>query len=411
MKQFTWVHLSLGLFLLTAATSATAAPLTPAIVDSAILEIVGIEALQSDPALGLSYAELKPGQTAALSYYMHSRGRCGGFQALPAPLENASAFSSLMTPLRDAEVNRALMTKRLAKSPQPKMLARPELLASFDQVSAENQRKWVEYLSSFESRYHAQSNPNVHVEAVKARIQEIAKLSSLPITIDLITHRRTRQLSLRARIEGSVRPTEVVVLGGHLDSISGFFGRDRSPGADDNASGSANVLEAFRILSQMPRPDRSIEFYWYAGEEAGLFGSGEIAQAAKAANKDIIGVLQLDMTLHAGDGPFTLASMEDFTSPWLRQLLVEINAAYNLGARILADKCGYGCSDHASWYQQGYATLMPFESSFDTMNREIHTPRDAINSASNFNHSALFTKIALAFAWELASSTLREPKP
>jgi len=382
----------------------------PAIADGSILETLGIDALRHDAVTGLSYAELRPEEASALSYYMHSKKRCGGFQALPAPLKNETEFSSLMKPLQSAEVSRAQISSRPMSFASQPLVARPELLAAFDEVSAENQRKWVEFISAFESRYHNIADPNIHVRAIQARLQEMAKESELPISIELVSHARTPQKSIRARILGSTRASEIVVLGGHLDSTVGWFARGRAPGADDNASGSSNVLEAFRILSKMPQPERTIEFYWYAAEEIGLVGSAEIARAAKEAKHDIIGVLQLDMTLHPGSGPLTLASMEDFTSPWLRQLLVEINGSYALGAQILADKCGYGCSDHASWYQQGFATVMPFESGFDKMNSEIHSTRDVINSASNFTHSALFTKIALAFAWELGNSSLREPK-
>jgi leucyl aminopeptidase len=315
-----------------------------------------------------------------------------------------------MKPLKSAELSRVVLASRLQNFSSRPMVARPELLAAFEDVSADNQRKWVEYLSSFETRYHNDANKNVHVEAVKAKLEEMAKASQLPITVELVTHQRTQQKSIRARILGSKRPNEIVVLGGHLDSTVGWFSRGRAPGVDDNASGSSNILEAFRILSKMSQPERTLEFYWYAAEEVGLVGSAEIARQAKADRKDVIGALQLDMTLHPGDGPFTLASMEDFTSPWLRKLLVDINGAYALNARIISDKCGYGCSDHASWYQQGYPTLMPFEASFSNMNSDIHTTRDVINSMSNFNHSALFTKIALAFAWELGNSEIREPK-
>ncbi|MEO5667755.1 MAG: M28 family peptidase [Bdellovibrionota bacterium] len=383
---------------------------TPAIVSSEILDLLGIPAEKSDKALGLSYAELRPEQAAAIGHYMHANGRCGGFEALAASIESDAAFAELMQPLKKAETSRALFATHLTSLNAAPVVARQDLLQAFDDVSAEKQQAWVQFLSSFPSRYHNTSDPNVHVRAIQARLEEIAKTSKLPITIELISHQRTPQKSIRARILGSKRPTEIVVIGGHLDSISGWFGREAAPGADDNASGSANILESFRLLSQMAQPDRTIEFYWYAAEEIGLVGSAEIARDAKAANKDIVGALQLDMTLHPGDGPFTLASMEDFTSPWLRDLLVQINSAYALGAKIVGDKCNYGCSDHASWYQNGYPTVMPFESSFDNMNHEIHTPRDVINSASNFQHSALFTKIAMAFAWELANSDRREPK-
>ena len=148
-------------------------------------------------------------------------------------------------------------------------------------------------------------------------------------------------------------------------------------------------------------PARTIEIYWYAGEEGGLLGSAEIAKDAKDKAKKVVGVLQLDMTLFAGSGEFTLGSMTDFTSQEMRDLLVQINRDY-IGANIVEDKCGYGCSDHASWYRNGYPTLMPFEATVKGMNGNIHTARDTVSSTSNFRHSAMFTKIALAFLMSLS---------
>jgi bacterial leucyl aminopeptidase len=102
------------------------------------------------------------------------------------------------------------------------------------------------------------------------------------------------------------------------------------------------------------------------------------------------------MTLFPGDGEFTLGSMTDFTSQDMRDLLTDINRDY-IGAKIVEDKCGYGCSDHASWYRNGYPTLMPFEATMRGMNHNIHTDRDKVSSTLSFKHSAMFTKIAIAF--------------
>jgi leucyl aminopeptidase len=118
--------------------------------------------------------------------------------------------------------------------------------------------------------------------------------------------------------------------------------------------------------------------------------------------------MQLDMTLYAGSGQFVLGSMTDFTSAWLRSYFENINTLY-IKAKIVNDKCGYGCSDHASWNRQGYPALMPFEATFNDMNHNLHTSNDVVDSNSNFTHSAMFAKIAVAYAMDLSNSTLREP--
>lgn len=144
------------------------------------------------------------------------------------------------------------------------------------------------------------------------------------------------------------------------------------------------------------------------GEESGLLGSAEIAQNYKQQQKSVIAVLQLDMTLHPGEGEFVIGNVTDFTSAWLRDYFEQMNNLY-LKIKLVEDKCGYGCSDHASWYRNGYSTLLPFEATSATMNKKIHTSDDVINSQSNFKHSLVFAKLAILFGLDLANSDLAPP--
>jgi leucyl aminopeptidase len=223
----------------------------------------------------------------------------------------------------------------------------------------------------------------------------------------LVTHTSVNQKSLKLTITGNQRPSEIVILGGHLDSIADWGMSATAPGADDNASGSAALFEALRLIKDQPQPARTLEFIWYGGEELGLLGSDDIANRYKAQQRDVIAVLQLDMTGYRGEGENIIGSAQDFTSAFLRDYLLKANEAYSLGLKIVPFKCGYGCSDHASWYTEGYPTLMPFEATMSSMNRNIHTRRDTVELL-NFNHAAHFAKIALIFALDLANSTVRE---
>ncbi len=384
--------------------------LKPILADIEMLEKIGavIEARQVETGVG--FARVSPAQEAELSRLSHEKGRCGGFEALPD--SNLDARSPLLThafgQLAEQEARNRRFVPSTAHFRSLRQNATIEKAVS--EVSEANLRATVELLSNYESRVHTASNPNVHVEALKTRLEEMLKSSSLPTQIDLISHSSTRQKSLRVRLTGSKRPSEIVVLGGHLDSInqSWFGGGRNAPGADDNASGSANLVEALRILLTQAQPERTIEIFWYAGEEGGLLGSAEIARSYKSENKDVIAALQLDMTLFPGEGEFVLGSMTDFTSAWFRSYFETLNGYY-IKARIVEDKCGYGCSDHASWHKQGYPALMPFEATFNRMNHNIHTAKDIIDSNSSFRHSAMFSKIAVAIAMDLGNSTLRQP--
>lgn len=379
------------------------------LIDTKLLNAVGIAPLRSDSVTGTSIARISPSNEIAISQKAHEWNRCGGFEVLS---ENAL--------LTDEEQSQALGQLRQAWNNMQKqsiaaksrMTINPTVQEAISQVDENNLKAWVSWFSAFPSRFNKSATANVHVTALKTKIEEMLQSSSVPATVDLISHTSTPQKSIRIRLEGAKRPNEIVVLGAHMDSINIMdlysSGNYLSPGSDDNASGSANLLEALRILMKQKQLERSLEIMLYAGEESGLLGSAEIAKSYKQAKKEVVAVLQLDMTLQPGDGEFVLGSMTDFTSPWLRTLLAEINATY-IHARIVDDQCGYACSDHASWFRQGYPTLMPFESTFDSSNQDIHSEQDKITPKSNFKHSAIFSKFAIALALELGNSSSRQP--
>jgi bacterial leucyl aminopeptidase len=380
----------------------------PVLSSAQVLREVGAKVLAQDESIGVGYANVTPAQQEKISQIMHANGKCGGFEVVPGSV-TAINGQKLIAGLKAQSQKEAqfLARRRPQTSALPK---RPEIVEALLELKEENLRANVEWLSSFPSRSNKLPNPNVHVNELEARLREL--LSGYPgmFSVDQISHNRTQQKSLRIRLEGKSRPAEIIVLGGHLDSIvSGWGGGgSRAPGADDNASGSGNLMEALRVLITKGRPERSVEFFWYAGEESGLLGSAEIAQTYKSQNKNVVAVLQLDMTMFPGSGEFVVGNVQDFTSAWLREYLVGLNEAY-LGVRLIPDECGYACSDHASWHRQGYPALMPFESDTDNMNRKIHTAADLIDGSSSFRHSLVFAKIALAFAMDLANSTQKQP--
>ena len=289
----------------------------------------------------------------------------------------------------------------------PVINPKEDILSAVNQLSSAELKNWVTWITSFPSRYHKLEKPNVHVEALAEKLKTIMSASNHPYQIDMIDHKSTKQKSLRLRITGSTSPDDLVILGAHFDSIVSY-GNDFAPGADDDASGSANLLEVLRVLLKQERPQRSVEFLWYAGEESGLLGSAEIAESYKKTGKKVISVLQLDMTLFPGAGKNRLALITDYTSAWLNDILLKLSQAY-LTVEVLESQCGYACSDHASWHKNGFSAAMPFESTFDTYNKEIHTRNDVISPRLDFEHSLQFSKLAMAYVMELANSQATNP--
>lgn len=402
---------------------------TTVILGLDILSEVGVTPILKDEELGIGYVELDAIDLMKVQELAHDYNRCGGFEIVESDVNAAQQSFNFLHEMNLRNQNFNLMSNVLRHN----MTADEGIVAALEEVSPENLKDSVEWLTSFNSRRSVHDTRNEHVVALQERLEKMIEDSetSLDVEVSLVDHgSRTKQNTVAVKIEGTERPDEIIVLGGHLDSTVGGAGGGgggagdicdiipglclntaaaRSPGADDNASGSSNLIEALRILLSKDAPKRSIHFFWYAAEEEGLVGSADIAKKYKKDNADVIAVLQLDMTLFAGSGEFTLGTMTDFTSSWLRNYLEEINDLY-IGGEIVKSKCGYGCSDHASWHRQGFPALMPFESSFDDMNGKIHTKNDTIANGLNFEHSAMFTKIALVMAMDLGNSEARQPE-
>lgn len=373
------------------------------LADTQFLKSLGITPLSSDSDLRLSIAEVSEYQASTISHAAHKFGKCGGFERLPQDTSITNMEESFETMRYQAAQTLAFT---FLSTPAPVVAKNPQIEAATQQVSEANLLEMVEWLSAYHTRSHAAPENNKPVEDLAEKARQLLAQLPYPHQIDFIDHEQTTQKTLRVRLQGKDRSNEIVVLGAHLDTLNGPIAKAKAPGADDNASGSANIFEALRILATQPQPSRTIEFFWYAGEESGLIGSGEIAQTYKQSKIDVVGVFQLDMTLFPGEGELVMGDIADFTNPWLRSYLKSLNNYY-VGAKWKEGQCGYACSDHASWHRQGYAAAMPFEATLGTMNPNIHSNKDLITPALNFKHSAAFAKLAVAYALDYSNSSLR----
>ncbi len=366
------------------------------------LQAVGAFLLSRDESTNLGVAQLTPVQMNRISNATHFQGKCAGFEVLNS--EETSASGRVLQDL--ITITRKLVAVSPIKLPDVQFNQNYKDLATA--ANPQGLLSEIQWISNYPTRFNRAPQPNAHVEELKTRLETLLADAAWPYSITLIDHMSTKQKSLRLTIEGRLRPKEIVVLGAHFDSINqSYFGSTLAPGADDNASGAANLIETVKILMNAPQPERSLEFFWYAGEESGLLGSSEIAKDYKAKNKSVIAVLQLDMTLHPGNGEQIIGLLSDYTSPWLNEVFSKIYSLY-LDASFVSDTCGYGCSDHASWTRQGFPAAAPFEATTRTMNRLIHSENDRINSESSLTHSNTFTKLATLFALTLGNSNLKQ---
>ena len=117
---------------------------------------------------------------------------------------------------------------------------------------------------------------------------------------------------------GLVNPNRYIIMSGDIDSRVSDPNdyTSSSPGANDNASGMAGVIEAARVLSKY-KFDNSIIYVGLSGEEQGLYGGAGLANHAKKNNWDIIGILNNDMigNIEGVDGVIDNLSFRIFSEP------------------------------------------------------------------------------------------------
>ncbi|MGI9077605.1 MAG: M28 family metallopeptidase, partial [Gemmatimonadaceae bacterium] len=103
-----------------------------------------------------------------------------------------------------------------------------------------------------------------------------------------------RTANVIATLRGSVNPELVYVISSHFDSV------EEGPGSDDNSSGTSALLEAARVLARRPMA-ATVQFAFFTGEEAGLYGSREYVRRAVANKMRIVGALNNDMVGWSND--------------------------------------------------------------------------------------------------------------
>ena len=204
---------------------------------------------------------------------------------------------------------------------------------------------------------------------------------------------------------GTVYPDEYVVCGAHYDCYNLDEGHPdslRAPGADDNASGMAGILETARLLSQC-KFERSILYCGWAAEEVGLKGSAAFANDCAANKLDIVGYFNLDMTGYLEEG----AEMKVYLLYTSRDSLLA-NYVYNFSAVYFPEMpirqgwLSWGDSDYSSFNRAGYAAVHPFENPHHS-SPFIHSTSDILGvSVNNMAQCKRFAELNLGLVATLA---------
>lgn len=179
--------------------------------------------------------------------------------------------------------------------------------------------------------------------------------------------------------QGTLYPNQQYIICAHYDDYP--IG-PIAPGADDNASGVATVLEAARILTEFSS-DYSIIYALWDEEEQGAVGSAAYASWASSNNHQIKGVINVDMIGWDSDsnGVFLINTRDIATSYQLRDSILAINNSFQVGLSPQVVDPGSG-SDNLPFWFYGYGAIGIEEDYFNDWNANYHTVNDRI---SEFN--------------------------
>jgi hypothetical protein len=331
-----------------------------------------------------------------------------------------------------------------------------QVRAIASEVSADRMHKTVEKLVGFGTRHtlSTQTDPRRGIGAA-VRWAE-AEMTSFGLetlqTCDTVTGRRvptpTRVCNAVAIQRGTERPSDVVIIQGHIDSrVTDVMNSTAdAPGANDDGSGTAAVIEAARVLSKRKFPG-TIVYAALSGEEQGLLGGKILADYARAQGWNVITVLNNDIIGNScssdglcddkhvrvlSEGPrsqgqadlatqtHSLGGENDAPSRNISRFLDSLADRLNIGLDVMqiwrTDRFGRG-GDHIPFLELGYpaARLSVAVENYNWQHQDLRTENgikygDTIDKM-DFPYLARVAKLNIAaLAWLASAPPPPEPK-
>ncbi len=213
-------------------------------------------------------------------------------------------------------------------------------------------------------------------QAIKKDGQPHSFALTRKVSIDTDIRRDTKTVhNVAAYLPGSTN--EYVVIGAHYDHLG--LGDEHSlapsqigqihPGADDNASGTAGVIELARWFAKQPKQKRGILFLTFAGEELGLLGSEWYVEHPILPLQNAVAMINMDMIGRIRDRKVYVGGVGSGTT--FAELLKRLTPKHDFEADI-TERAGYGSSDHTSFTTKQIPVLFFFSG----LHADYHKPSD-----------------------------------
>jgi Peptidase family M28 len=319
----------------------------------------------------------------------------GGFELLRAPaslVKTNLLYNNRLIALPDSNVLSFAVANR-APTIEPKALRSGNIQALVDRISATRWRNAVQALSGFNRNTFNEEINQAHdwifgqfaALGLGTQSFEYAIGANVCSGSEALTRRNPIGVKL-----GLTRPQEWIVIGAHYDSRNVNRCEDAGvqPGANDNASGCAGVLELAAAFQNV-QTERTLVFTCFSGEEQGLLGSNQYVNALIASG-DIAKVklmVNLDML---GHDPEVIQKARIETTPSAQNLYpIFANAAqlYAPELTLIQATTTFAYSDHWYFLQAGVPAIFTWEDGA-AIYPQYHTEQDTLSNMTNANNLA-----------------------
>ncbi|MGB9742860.1 MAG: M28 family metallopeptidase [candidate division WOR-3 bacterium] len=258
-----------------------------------------------------------------------------------------------------------------APLPPPVAVSESLVLELVSRVNPDSVLAHIRRLQDFYTRYSTTESCRAAVEWMRNRLVAYGCDSTA-----LETYRTGYAPNVIGVKTGRLNPNPIYVLCGHIDNTSDYAPQ-HCPGSDDNASGTAAVLEAARVFQDIDFA-YSVYFIGFTGEEQGLWGSDSFCRRAARRGDSIRAALNFDMVSYGRQNLDSFEVIGKISSPacaWLVDSFIANARTYTAlkPIRRLVNSAPY--SDHHSFWQRGYPALCGIEHDFTP---EYHTIGDTI---------------------------------
>jgi hypothetical protein len=249
-----------------------------------------------------------------------------------------------------------------------------------DSVSADSLHSYIQGLEDFYTRYFYADSCNAAGEWLYQKLQSFGLDS---VAYDSFDYGGRWGMNVVGTKRGIATPDRILIICGHYDSITwDSYGNPYAPapGADDNASGTAAVLEAARLMAPYSF-DATIKFIAFPAEEQGLIGSQHYASNARAQGLDIQGVLNFDMIGYCDDALLDVILYTDSLGQPLADLEEQLGNDYTPLFIYNSHQNSAG-SDHLPFQEEGYPATFAIELAQTQFNPNYHSAFDLLSGLS-----------------------------